>query len=245
MSASNVEKQRITVFGFDSTQTNLVCTGNHVCALPDTTETSKGMTFVRSYITALIPTMNTKRKPRQGLDVISISSYKDTASGKHQLIFRTHIRNANTTGENSNPWGGCTESDSVDDTLADMGPAYKHIKWLRCQNKNKTDSSDMMEIFSLYGVLGVRLFGRDDTGNYYYVGQTPYLGQNSIGAGTGAYGDAGHGFQTWGDNGDFVDVNVWVPKVDAETTTEGAWGMTPEDAKRRHSHGWEVDVNHD
>lgn len=244
MSAPNVEKQRITVFGFDSAQSNLVCIGTHACSLPDTTETSNGMAFVRTYITALIPTASTKLKPRQGLDVISISSYKNNALGKHQLIFRTHIRNANTTGEKSNPWGGCKESDLVDDTLADMGLAYKHIKWLRCQNKDKTNSSDMMEIFSLYGVLGVRLFRRNNTGNYYDAGQTPYLGQNCIGAGTGAYGDAGHGFQTWGDNEDFVDVNAWVPKVDAETATEGAWGMTPEDAKRRHIRGWEVDVDH-
>lgn len=205
------------------------------------------MTLVRPYITALLPATNTvgQTEEQTQINVVSISLYRNS-DGKHILVFSTHCYIGGERHESTDPWNECHNSQQ-EDPLYDIGDAYRHIKWLRCSVDKSPNG--LMEIFSLYGVLGVRVFAptnnKEGVGLYEWVGQTPYLGQTAIGAGRGSHVDWGHGFQTWGNNEDFIDVNTWIPEVGTEERqgpgTLGAWGMTPGDIGRSLRRGWEVE----
>lgn len=102
-----------------------------------------------------------------------------------------------------------------------------------------------MEIFSLFGVLGVRYFtaydeqSQENTTAWRLAGQIPYLGQTSLGAGRGSHVDWGHGFMAWGlgKNKEFIDSNTVIAEG-----RKGAFGFRLEDASKPIVGGWDESV---
>jgi hypothetical protein len=191
----------------------------------------------RPFLTALVPTCT----ENAGLDILEISQ---TCSGNSTfLTFRTHCRANVAAGSEAKLFVKCKQSDAWKDPLASTGDGrYFNIKWMPVRY---TEAGKMcrgvLEVFSWYGVLGVRLFGAGPSGwKYGLVGQLPYLGQTSIGAGLGCEGDWGHGFVTWNKDDEWIDANLFRPNSKADGT-QGRWGMSKDDAERDNVRGWMVE----
>ncbi|KAK8061152.1 hypothetical protein PG997_015373 [Apiospora hydei] len=185
--------------------------------------------LTRPILTALVPTSTSNG----GLDVLDISRHQ---SGPSSDVLAGEAR----------PFLPKCKEVTVSDPLASSNAAqYFSIKWMPVRYKPDPDKEaerrGILEIFSWYGVLGARLFGPGKRGwDYDLLGQLPYLGQTSIGAGLGCYGDWGHGFVTWAKEDEWIDMNMFVPS-DKNDTTVGSWGMTWDDLDRPHVRGWEVE----
>lgn len=198
--------------------------------------------LIRPYLTALIPSCTGK-----GLDVLRIALH-ERRDGRKYLYFHTHVRTTTSApGPKSIIWKQY-QSNGVYDKLADSKNGhYFHIKFIptrreiTCKGETTTVPA-ILEVFSWYGVLGVRMFAvsSPDGWDYELEGQQPFLGQTSIGAGLGCSGDWGHGFLPWNNEDHWVDSNVFIPLPVSEGI-QGSWGMSLDDADREHVRGWEVE----
>ncbi|KAL1860897.1 hypothetical protein Plec18170_001411 [Paecilomyces lecythidis] len=198
--------------------------------------------LIRPYLTALIPSCTGK-----GLDVLRIALH-ERRDGRKYLYFHTHVRTTTgAPGPKSIIWKQY-QSNGVYDKLADSKNGhYFHIKFIptrreiTCKGETTTVPA-ILEVFSWYGVLGVRMFAVSSPNGWDYEleGQQPFLGQTSIGAGLGCSGDWGHGFLPWNNEDHWVDSNVFIPLPVSEGI-QGSWGMSLDDADREHVRGWEVE----
>jgi len=199
------------------------------------------MKLCRPLITALVPSSTGK-----GLDVLRISQHEDVKGKKH-LVFQTYVRSANAGGKETDAIWDKVRETSVFDALASRNNGqYFHIKFIRASYELKRPGKEdvmlpaILEVFSWYGVLGVRLFAAGIKGwDYEQRGQQPFLGQTSIMSGLGSMGDWGYGILPWSSSDSFVDVNVFLPKS-KDDLTKGHWGMVEEDFKRPYIEGWDV-----
>lgn len=205
----------------------------HTCS-PKATGTPG--TFVTHHLSAVIPSAD------KGADLLTVDSYK-RPNDKYVLSFTTHLASSDV----KQPFKSCITTE-VPDPLAPYAKtgAYFTIKWQRCTNEN--DPRGIMEIFSFFGVLGVRFFSawndrkQANTGPWQLSGQIPYLGQTSIGAGKGAHMDWGHGFMAWGvgRNTEFIDSNTLI--VEDNKGVKGVFGFRVEDAKKTRYGGWDESI---
>jgi hypothetical protein len=182
------------------------------------------------YFHALLPTVDAT-----GLDILKLSLHVN--NGKPSLLFRLSQYSAE-----SGSW--TTNTQLIEDSLAD-NRRYFHLKWIRCRYETSVHETDnaLLEVFSYYGMIGIRLFASEDSNRpwaYKEVGQQQYLGQTSIGAGLGAYGDWAQGILTWGSQSqDFADLTEWIPDGSVNHSG-GSWGMRQGDTNRAHIPGWDV-----
>lgn len=212
----------VTKFSFPSaTNQTLTQSGKHIC-----TSESDNMTTIEPCFMALIPSP----KRSSTCDLLSVSlKQKDK---KCYISFHVHERRDHA----KDPFYHCGESDDYLDPFYG-NPNYFHIKWQRCEWEYTTNA--VMQLYSWYGVLAMRVFAPTDAGsnkNWNCVGLVPYMGQTSIGAGLGCAGDWGHGYMTWGNNQDFVDINEWV-----KAKGTGCWGIEPREENRSNIRGYEVE----
>jgi hypothetical protein len=234
--ALNSENVNIAIYGSQNRQdADIKCCGMLKCSL------SQDMKLTQPIFTALVPTCTTN----PGLDILQLSRHQNGT--QVFLIFRTYCRadpQPGVAGEEAHAFTKCKESTPVLDNLASRSPEhYFSIKWMsaRYQTNNGTQCHGILEIFSWYGVLGARLFGAGKKGiKYELIGQLPHLGQTSIGAGLGCYGDWGHGFVTWEAGDEWIDANLFIPS-DKKDRTIGSWGMKWEDSQRPRIRGWDVE----
>lgn len=198
--------------------------------------------LIRPYLTALIPSRTGK-----GLDVLRIAQY-ERKDGQKYIYFHTHVRSEPCApGSDSVIWKQTPPSE-VYDKLADNNHGhYFHVKFIPTQREvmfkgKMTAVPAILEVFSWYGVLGVRMFAPSSPNDFKYglEGQQPFLGQTSIGAGLGCSGDWGQGFLPWNSKDRWVDANVFIPSP-GSVGAQGSWGMTLGDRDRPHVRGWEVE----
>jgi hypothetical protein len=200
----------------------------------ETTQLKQGnaLLLLRPYFTALVPD-NTDEKPKVSILQVSLHESNKVPA----LVFRY-------TSRKNGAWTTKTSKPVVDSLAANK--RYFHIKWIRCFHSSERVDSDnaLLEIFSFYGALGIRVFALsdpDDPSSYIEAGQQQYLGQTSIGTGLGAEGDWGNGFFTWGPFvEDFIDQTVWTPNAKSGGKS-GVWGMQQTDIERPSIRGWEVE----
>lgn len=74
----------------------------------------------------------------------------------------------------------------------------------------------MLEVFTWYGVLGVRVFacprtGEGSSGEWRLHSQFPHLSQTFIVSGLRCSGDWGNGFVTWAEENDWVGAYTFRP----------------------------------
>lgn len=209
----------ISTFSFSDDMKSLEAKGKHQCDGADT-ET------ISPCFTALIP--SAKRDSKQ-LDVLTVRYEREDK--KSYLCFHTHTSKPQAVEKD--PWLGCNGS-KIEDAFS-TNANYFHIKWLRCSTANAANA--VMEVFSYYGVLGVRVFAPSNKSNvdWQLTGVLPYLGQTSIGAGLGCYRDWGYGFMPWGEAKDFEDINEW-----ASWRGVGSYAMSEKDVDLTNVRGFEV-----
>jgi hypothetical protein len=224
------DRTTVAIYGQQSGSPDIVCVGLHQC---DPTVSSE---LVGPLLTALVPSLPSSPKP-VGQDLLQISRRKN---GKQQFIaFHTHVAS----GDQNDPLCNCAVSE-VDDALASRSPEhFFSIKWMPVRVLEQARA--VLEVFSWYGVLGVRVFACSHTedgsvGEWTLHGQFPHLGQTSIGAGLGCYGDWGHGFVTWAEENEWTDANTFRP-VEKDDLKSGWWGMVWEDCDRQSVRGWDVE----
>lgn len=197
--------------------------------------------LVRPYINALVPSCTGR-----GLDILQISLRQ--RKGKKYLSFVTHLRSKfDAENQDTLIWYDRKESIFEDPLANSESGQYFHIKFIRTTYQRKSQGQPIaprpavLEVFSWYGVLGVRLFVVEEKGyDYGAWGQQPFLGQTSIGAGLGSSGDWGGGYLTWASEDEWDDVAVFKPKS-KDRLSEGTWGMAADDLNRQHIRGFEVE----
>ncbi|KAL4899416.1 hypothetical protein BDW74DRAFT_163609 [Aspergillus multicolor] len=201
--------------------------------------------LVRPYITALVPNQG-----GSGLNVLQVSQHESNSGNKY-MVFHTYVRAASTNSTNGTDamnedsiiWETVREAAVKDNLASSESGQYFHIKFIQTtyEIKDKTRLPGILEVFSWYGVLGVRLFAAGKAGwDYELRGQQPYLGQTSIMAGPGCIGDWGSGIIPWGSEDEWVDSCVFLAKS-KEDLAVGHWGMAKEDKGREMVEGWEVE----
>ncbi|KAJ5972115.1 uncharacterized protein N7479_002033 [Penicillium vulpinum] len=198
--------------------------------------------LIRPYLTALVPSCTGK-----GSDVLRIALHQ-RKDGRKYLYFHTHVRSATTApGPKSVIWTQYRSSEVYDKLADNKNGHYFHIKFIPTRRELKYKGSmttvpAILEVFSWYGVLGVRMFAASSPNecDYELEGQQPFLGQTSIGAGLGCSGDWGQGFLPWNDKDRWVDSNVFIP-LPGSKEVQGSWGMTLDDQDRQPVRGWEVE----
>ncbi|KAJ5203822.1 uncharacterized protein N7498_004701 [Penicillium cinerascens] len=201
--------------------------------------------MIRPYLTALVPSGTGK-----GLDVLRIALHQ-RKDGQKYLYFHTHVRSTTSTpGPKSVIWKQYqpAESTSVRDKLAESPDAhYFHIRFIPTRREVMVRGKmaivpAILEVFSWYGVVGVRMFAASTPNgcDYELDGQQPFLGQTSIGSGLGCAGDWGHGFLPWNNEDRWIDSNVFIP-LSGSKEAQGSWGMTLDDRDRELVRGWEVE----
>lgn len=185
--------------------------------------------YLRDYLIALIPAQTTYPDGQSaGADLLHVSQHRG-ADGKYYLVFRTHvnlqaldpqtdqlIKTDDPTGKPDH-FGNCESSVIADELYTKarhVSGAYQSLKWLYMPHSDGNYRHGIMEIFSWYGVLGMRYFAALwDTVNkrYYYSirGLQPYNGQASSTIGRGCSSTWGAGFMTFGTPEDFIDVNFY------------------------------------
>ncbi|KEQ90546.1 hypothetical protein AUEXF2481DRAFT_33876 [Aureobasidium subglaciale EXF-2481] len=229
--SGDISSVSIATFGIADSSDEMVFRGLHRCTMEET------LPLVQPYLTALTPSIGGK-----GLDVLQISLHQG-AQGRKKILFRTHTRNAQGPGQQSNPWSGCQQSEWYDDPLAsNKDGRYFSMKWIRCRYKiAESEYWGVLEVFSWYGIIGTRLFGQSSSRyQYELVGQQPYLGQTSVIAGTGCTGDWSHGILPWTAQDDWVDSAAFQPWNRTDLRA-GSWGMMKRDFERQRVEGWQVD----
>ncbi|PTD08646.1 Fumarylacetoacetate hydrolase domain-containing protein 2 [Fusarium culmorum] len=171
---------------FDS-QDNLTISVNEYAAngITETTQkrvpqTLSGFPLIRPFFSALVPSED--RASPNSLSILQVSLHE--YNKKPHFIFRL-TDTVSWTTKTSSP---------VEDRLA-SDPHYFHLKWIRCSRQSDFDlntSNVVLEIFSFYGVLGIRLFAptsEKKLENYQEIGMLQYMGQTSIGTRLGCEGD--------------------------------------------------------
>ncbi|KAJ4304569.1 hypothetical protein N0V90_000095 [Kalmusia sp. IMI 367209] len=223
------DRTTVAVYGQHAGNSDIKLVGLHQC------ETALNSDFVGPLLTALVPSVSLSGPA--GQDLLHISRRK---SGSRSFIgFHTHAASGNP----EDPFHGCVPSE-VEDALATRSPEhYFSIKWMPVQAKGQALA--VLEVFSWYGVLGVRVFALPQAedgvaSDWMLLGQLPHLGQTSIGAGLGCYGDWGHGFVTWSSANEWTDANVFRPQEKSDLNS-GWWGMVWEDCDRQSVRGWDVE----
>ncbi|QPC80200.1 hypothetical protein HYE68_010952 [Fusarium pseudograminearum] len=194
-------------------------------------QTLSGFPLFRPFFSALVPSED--RASPNSLSILQVSLHE--YNKKPHFIFRL-TDTVSWTMKTSTP---------VEDRLA-SDPHYFHLKWIRCSRQSDFDlntSNAVLEVFSFYGVLGIRLFAPisdKKLESYQEIGMLQYMGQTSIGTGLGCEGDWGSGILTWGaDKNDFVDIESF--KLDASGNSgNGTWGMSATDTERPLVKGWDV-----
>ncbi|OOQ83079.1 hypothetical protein PEBR_38554 [Penicillium brasilianum] len=188
---------------------------------------------LRPFVTALLPAQPAQKKPPS---ILQLALHK--VDEKPTLVFRVTNR-----ASGSTEWK--TTISRVEDPLS-TDEHYFHLKWIRCthQPPGFESRNALLEIFSFYGALGIRLFSAENSrklDEYSEQGRQQYMGQTSLGTGLGAEGDWANGIMTWGSSeNDFMDVTRWTPDVNGKMG-EGAWGMREGDAGRVLIRGWQVE----
>jgi hypothetical protein len=224
------DRTTVAIYGQQSGSPDIVCLGLHQC---DPTVSSE---LVDPLLTALVPSLSSSPKPA-GQDLLQISRRKN---GKQQFIaFHTHVAS----GDQSDPLCNCAVSEVEDPLASRSAEHFFSIKWMPVRVLEQARA--VLEVFSWYGVLGVRVFACSHTedgsiGEWTLHGQFPHLGQTSIGAGLGCYGDWGHGFVTWAEENEWTDANTFKP-VEKDDLNVGWWGMVWEDRDRQSVRGWDVE----
>lgn len=236
------DKSAIIAAASSDSKSNTVLTINpsdsavvsHSCNPKSSTALGK---FVTHHLTAVLPSS------KAGVDLVTIDSYK-SSDKDYVLSFTTHLANPDAKSLAKTPFAKCVSSE-VRDPLAPYAKtgAYFTIKWQRCTTED--DPRCIMEIFSLFGVLGVRYFSTldlknpENTSTWRLAGQVPYLGQTSLGAGRGSHMNWGHGFMAWGVglNKEFIDSNIMIAEG-----SKGAFGFRVDDAKKFVYGGWNESV---
>ena len=195
-------------------------------------QTISNLPLIRPFFHALIPSED--RASPNSLSILQVSLHE--FNQKPHFVFRL---------TDTTTWTTKT-STPVEDRLA-SDPHYFHIKWIRCSRKSDFDlntSNAVLEVFSFYGVLGIRLFApisEKKLENYQEIGMLQYMGQTSVGTGLGCEGDWGNGILTWGSKeNDFVDFVAWTPDASG-MSGEGRWGMSVADTERPLVKGWDVE----
>jgi hypothetical protein len=220
----------VAVYGQRSENLGIEFLGLHQC------DTALGSDLVGPLLTALVPSLTSSSQPA-GQDLLQISRRKSRQ--RHFIAFHTH----SASGDPDDPLCSCAGSE-VEDALASRSPEhYFSIKWMPVQVLEQRRA--VLEVFSWYGVLGVRVFAYSPIedggdGEWVLLGQLPHLGQTSIGAGLGCYGDWGHGFVTWAAENEWTDANAFRP-VGKGDLSSGWWGMVWEDCDRQSVRGWDVE----
>ncbi|KAJ4012625.1 hypothetical protein NW752_008338 [Fusarium irregulare] len=195
-------------------------------------QTISNLPLIRPFFHALIPSED--RASPNSLSILQVSLHE--FNQKPHFVFRL---------TDTTTWTTKT-STPVEDRLA-SDPHYFHIKWIRCSRKSDFDlntSNAVLEVFSFYGVLGIRLFApisEKKLEDYQEIGMLQYMGQTSVGTGLGCEGDWGNGILTWGSKeNDFVDFVAWTPGASG-LSGEGRWGMSAADTERPLIKGWDVE----
>ncbi|KAF3931541.1 hypothetical protein ABW19_dt0207749 [Dactylella cylindrospora] len=219
-----VEDTTLQTYAYSDDMTGLSAKGKHIC------DDTRGDSIERQYFHSLIPSVTSKSQSTTGLDVLTVQLQKK--NNKRYIVFNVHQRSKSST--DAKPWTSCDPS-SYEDPLA-SSPNFFHIKWIRCEWQYTTNA--VMQIFSWYGVLGVRVFTPEQGTNkdWTLIGILPYLGQTSIGAGLGVTGDWGNGLMSWGENQDFVDINECVSRQGYRS-----WAMSEKDTGTPNIRGYEVE----
>ncbi|CAF3592779.1 unnamed protein product [Fusarium graminearum] len=196
-------------------------------------QTLSGFPLIRPFFSALVPSED--RASPNSLSILQVSLHE--YNKKPHFIFRL-TDTVSWTTKTSTP---------VEDRFA-SDPHYFHLKWIRCSRQSDFDlntSNAALEVFSFYGVLGIRLFApisEKKLENYQEIGMLQYMGQTSIGTGLGCEGDWGSGILTWGaEKNDFVDFEAFKPD-DSGSAGKGTWGMSATDAERPLVKGWDVEA---
>lgn len=224
------DKTTVAVYGQQGGNPDIALVGIHQC---DTTLSSD---LVGPLLTALVPSLPSSPKPA-GQDLLQISRRK--SGTRYFVTFHTH----SASGNPEDPFCNCVGAE-VEDSLASRSPEhYFSIKWMPVRASGQARA--VLEVFSWYGVLGVRVFAcpaaEDGSATEWtLLGQLPHLGQTSIGAGLGCYGDWGHGFVTWAAENEWTDANVFRPQERSDLNL-GSWGMAWEDCDRKSVRGWDVE----
>ena len=224
------DRTTVGIYGQQNSNPDIECLGLHQC------DTALGSDLVGPLLTALFPSLPGSPKPT-GQDLLQISRRK--SGERHLISFHTHVAS----GDPNEPLCNCAGSE-VEDVLASRSPEhFFSIKWMPVRVLDQARA--VLEVFSWYGVLGVRVFACSHTadgsvGEWTLHGQFPHLGQTSIGAGLGCYGDWGHGFVTWAAENKWTDVNTFRP-AGKDDLGSGWWGMVWEDCERQSVRGWDVE----
>lgn len=224
------EGTTVAIYGQQSGSPDMVCVGLHQC------DTNLDTAIVSPLLSALVPSLSSSPKPT-GQDLIQISRRKDKK--RHYIAFHTHVAS----GDQSDPLCNCAVSEVEDPLASRSAEHFFSIKWMPVRVLEQARA--VLEVFSWYGVLGVRVFACSHTedgsiGEWTLHGQFPHLGQTSIGAGLGCYGDWGHGFVTWAEENEWTDANTFKP-VEKDDLNLGSWGMVWEDCDRQSVRGWDVE----
>ncbi|GKU09667.1 unnamed protein product [Fusarium langsethiae] len=143
-------------------------------------QTLSNFPLIRPFFHALIPSED--RASPSSLSILQVSLHE--YNQKPHFIFRL---------TDTVSWTTKTSTPVEDRLVSD--PHYFHLKWIRCSRKSDFDlntSNAVLEVFSFYGVLGIRLFApisEKNLANYQEIGMLQYMGQTSIGTGLGCEGD--------------------------------------------------------
>lgn len=190
---------------------------------------------LQAYFTALLPS---EQEDGKGIgSILQVSLHKTYQMPS--LVFRVTWYN---TAEEK--WTTTTSLET--DDLA-LDPHYFHLKWIRCTyspNHFETRNA-FLEVFSYYGNLGMRLFApkgddSEDLASYHECGRQSFMGQTSIGVGSGAEGEWGNGIITWGGSqDDFLDLTTWT-RAGTGNLGSGNWGIQEKHAFRAPIRGWNV-----
>ncbi|KAL1607600.1 hypothetical protein SLS60_002534 [Paraconiothyrium brasiliense] len=224
------DKTTVAVYGQQSGTTDIALVGLHQC------DTALSSDLMGPLLTALVSSLPSSSRPA-GQDLLQISRRR---SGTRYFVgFHTHAAS----GDPEDPFCNCTGSE-VEDPLASRSPEhYFSLKWIPVRVSGQARA--VLEVFSWYGVLGVRVFACSSSedgsaSEWTLLGQLPHLGQTSIGAGLGCYGDWGHGFITWEAEDEWTDANIFRPQEKSNLNI-GSWGMVWEDCDRQSVRGWDVE----
>lgn len=168
----------------------------------------KGEGYLRDYFIGLVDSQLDDTKSGKGLDIIHVSLHQ--VGNVCYLKFKTHVNDrakrngAAVAGKDQDYFGSCNVNWIKDEFMSKeryQSGSYQSLKWLRMDSSSKQNKNAIMEVFSWYGVLGLRYFAASWNGtkyDYSMVGVQPFNGQTSGTIGRGVYGTWGEGFMTMG-----------------------------------------------
>lgn len=174
---------------------------------------------------------------RDGQDSIVIRKWTGTDMIQNRV--RGMMYNTNT----ASALGDVSTKSVIADTI-NTGRNRSHfisLRFLRCSVEKpvKTDNA-IMQVFSLYGMLGYRVFGPSsaDRKVYELIAQCPYLGQPALGVGIGSHGELGAGIVPFGMSKHWVDEAYWRYQLNAQA---GTWGFGGYPEHIGLVHGWDIE----